>query len=510
MRSYQRSKRGASLALVAACAAGLMVLIFGCFQIAMLFSGARDVRNSIDACALNVSKRSVEMRVAPTPDFADCADSTGGIGLANVNRVWGKALLETANEIAMRSENVASQASTDNVNLAFENAQGINDSLYGTLADGRNLARFFSDLATNRTIGLPGSNSISASTNDTWHTARIDRGAESNLAFAPQQFPPGARVSPPNSSHNGHALFSGYTPFSVGDKQFYFVSFRANEMPHLISDSYFEQNRIDKDAVAGISNAIPNSFSVRGTTNGTSTLTATAYAAANPQKEYFLSIPHAFVSIRFSNVARWFVNGAKVNETTYGFTTETQWGAKLIPLRCEGKLNGYASLGNEYKGGSLWQALTVLPGDPSAALAKLVQRVQEIDPTFTEGQLRSLLQKQSLLPSVGTYLIYPIYKSADASFPDVNIDIAGAGNQKSAWLLAASRPDGLPKKVLTQEGERDVPNSDWQMIIGGHCSPGDHYTITKAQLDWQAGTGYTQHLGELRINHTTDCFFSAN
>src|SRR5690606_22258428 len=93
----KRNKHGVSLAFVGLCAVLLIVLVFMGFQYSMLLGGSRQVRNSVDAAVLNVSKRLPESKVATIPLYKDCADSTGQVGLSNINRVWGKAMLVAAN-----------------------------------------------------------------------------------------------------------------------------------------------------------------------------------------------------------------------------------------------------------------------------------------------------------------------------------------------------------------------------------------------------------------------------
>src|ERR1700722_5511612 len=89
----QRTAGGASLFLVILSAFGLIVLVWGVFQVYLVLGGSREVRNSVDAGALNLSKRIFELRVPVDPNYQDVADSNGQIGMSNINRVWGKAYL---------------------------------------------------------------------------------------------------------------------------------------------------------------------------------------------------------------------------------------------------------------------------------------------------------------------------------------------------------------------------------------------------------------------------------
>ena len=57
-RNFVRAKRGASIILIAAFAVLLIVAVFIAFKFIMLMGGSNEVRNAVDAAALNVSKSS--------------------------------------------------------------------------------------------------------------------------------------------------------------------------------------------------------------------------------------------------------------------------------------------------------------------------------------------------------------------------------------------------------------------------------------------------------------------
>jgi hypothetical protein len=106
-----RGNKGASLGLIAMGALLVIIAIFAAFQLALYMGGSRELRNSVDAAALNVSKRMIEVKVKPDPMYNDIADSTGNVGLMNINRLWAKAYLINANQEAMQKEGYSSSDS---------------------------------------------------------------------------------------------------------------------------------------------------------------------------------------------------------------------------------------------------------------------------------------------------------------------------------------------------------------------------------------------------------------
>ncbi len=514
MKKAKRNNRGASIALVVAFAFMLVVALVGAFQIIMLLGGTDELRNGVDAAALNVSKKAIEVKVPPTPDFADCADTSGGISLANINRIWAKAYLINANVEAMTAEGNSTAQAAGNADNAYESAQQINNGLLNELTSKFTLGRNFDLLASNRSLKMLGSNAQLTSTFDNaWPTAMINRGGQSNISYSPNQIPPASTSKVNAVALANKTYLQGYAPFTVNGKTLCFVPFPNNEMPHLISARIFQGNRSDKNPIPAANNPLPNAFSGYGTSNALpNAQTAISFASANPQRQYNLAIPYSFLLIQLNNTANWYVNGKQINQTNYGFAPETQWGAKNAKLPCGGTLNGYASLGNEYKIASLWQVLNSLNGDPTPALMKLLQRIQEIKPDFTYGDLQGLLQKQALMPAQNKYIIYPAYQNPDATNPSMQI-VSDIGVMPP-WLQKALRAEGMMMPIVNETGQRDFPNYDWQEILPGSkgqpCTPGEHYAELSGVLSWQPGSGYTQCLGELRIQHTTDCYFSAN
>ncbi len=193
---------------------------------------------------------------------------------------------------------------------------------------------------------------------------------------------------------------AGYIPMKANGKDFTFATFHQGEMPHLISDGYFEKNRGDTHPIAEARNPVPNAFKESGSvTSSQNVLAAAAAAVANPMHRYNIAIPHSYVAISFSSRAQWIVEGKTLSVTPYS-TPATQWGVKQyqLPQPNGGKLDGYASLGNEYKRGNLYAVFTALPGDHNTPLKLMLQRVQEISPNYTLAQLIGLLQSAPYQP----------------------------------------------------------------------------------------------------------------
>jgi hypothetical protein len=511
-RAGQRSATGASLALVAAFSGVLILCILAAYGLANLFGASEEARNGVDAGALNLANKSVAVKTPAQGVFTDCADTSGGIGLTNINRVWGKALIVNANVQSMQNSGQAGGLAQANAQSAFSGAQSINDALFQALTDSVTTSGLFNNMAARRGAKmLSGSKTLVASTKNSWPIAALNRGGASNLTMKTNQIPANANIA---ITPVGGVYAPGYQPIQVDNKPFYFVAFPVGERPHLVSGSVFQLNRIDAAPVGGVKNPIPNGFSASGSVEGAQAgVASNAFAVANPQRQYQLSIPHAYISIQLTNTAQWMVGGKKLSETQYGLVPETQWGVKMYQLKNKAMLNGYASLGNEYAENkvtkltpSLWNVLTSLPGDYNVVLQQMTQRLQEISPAFSQAQLENLLIKQRIVPNATRYLIYPTFANKDETNPTFQITAVNGAAQLPAWLAAVYVADGTEKPLVTEGAQRDVPNFDWQTVEGGQG--GAHYADLTGTLNWEPDSGYNQCLGQLRIAHTTECFFA--
>ncbi|HIN65612.1 MAG TPA: hypothetical protein EYM95_13300 [Candidatus Obscuribacterales bacterium] len=495
-RKQMRTERGVSLVLVVVSAGFLIILVFIAFQFYTLNSGSREVRNAVDAAALNVSKQVAKLKVPISDQFADVADKGGLVGMSNINRVWGKAYLINANAEAIQKEGLANSYTTQNADQAYRIAQQSNDALVETVTCKQKLDTFFNDIANIRRAKLLGSNSeLKTVDGPGWDVAMVDRGAPSNLKFDEKQIPKGAAVAPSNGGH-----VRGYTPFNANNKNFTFASFVPNEMPHLTTDSNFNSNDARSNPLNG--NPVPNAFRANGINLGTkASLSASASSVANPMHEYRLAIPHAFIKINMENMAYWKVKDKMAGKPTpYGFEPKTVFGIKGYELKNNRILNGYASLGNEYKSGTLLGSMNALPGNHQEQYERMLQRIKEIKHDYTMGELMGMLQK---VPPAPAYIIYPVYSSQDKTDP--KIKIAPYDPQQplpEAWMNSPIMFDGIDKLIVDEHEQRDEPNYCWPQIIGGNPDC-EKYTQVSGKVMWAPGTGFGPCLGILKISRTT-------
>ncbi|HEY9731862.1 MAG TPA: hypothetical protein V6C89_08115 [Drouetiella sp.] len=529
-RKKHRNARGASIILVALCAIGLIALIWGAFQVMVVMGGSREVRNAVDTAVLNVGKHAVDVTTATSPAFSDVANSNGGVTISNLCRIWGKAFIINANAVDMQNEGTATTDTQKSAQTAYTIAQQTNNSLSAQLQDKMTFQQHFNSIAQNAPTKLLGQNAVvqGSQSNSTWSTAMMDKGSQSNLYFNPNQLPPGCGASYSDVKCGNNSFFRGYTEMTVNGRDFYLPSFRNGEMPHLISANAFKKNVTNQ---MGSSSPIPNAFQESGVVSeGTTTLTANACAQANPQRQWGLAIPRSFVSIVFSNLSRWYLDkdvrtGQWILRKVipYGTTPgQTIWGLKQVSLRppppanppngIGGKMDGYASLGNEYKIGNAWDIFNALPGDHQTPLNKMVQRVREIDPNFTMGRLQSLMQSVKIpatdQPTV-QLIIYPKYSGPDWTNPTMQIAVAGFG-QTPGWISYPIYFDGSAINVLTETPEQDEPNTCWDNVIGGTSPSCYHHTEFTGNVIWQPGTGMYQCLGELRVARVTNIYFTSD
>src|SRR5581483_1113978 len=122
---------------------------------------------------------------------------------------------------------------------------------------------------------------------------------------------------------------AGYQPYKLNNKEYSFVSFSKGEMPHLVSDQLFLKNCVDLRSSARhnrISGTpVSNAFMATGIIEGpTGSLRASASGLANPQRQFTLAIPYAYITIQLRNRAKWYFENKFVHETAYDNHPEVQ------------------------------------------------------------------------------------------------------------------------------------------------------------------------------------------
>lgn len=486
--------------MIAGAAFLLAGLIYLGFQYALLTGGSREVRNGVDAAVLNLSKRICDVKVKPS-SYVDCADSSGLVGVSNINRVWGKAYLISANVDEMTMENVSTGEAVRAASSAYDDAQAVNDELRATITNKQTLDTLFKHLGNKRGAPLIGAQGLTTNAETLYPNALVDRGAESNLSFNPAGLPRGA--NPPKLCFGEKNYLPGYQTFSANNRKFCFTPFRIGETPHLIADSNFSQNRSDSHPLGDFATPIPNAFQGTGTAFGSGTaLAAAASAVVNPMQQYQMTIPHAFIRITFSAISKWTIDDKEVRPPIpYNANSGKVTGIKDYRLKNTNRLlTGWANLGTELKKPTLMAVLTAVPGDKEAALQRLVQRGQEIDPSFSMGQLQNLLNKQKTDPTVKSYYLFPRYSSPDRTDP--TLDMGSAAGGLPDWLATQATAEGADKEVVKEtDPHRDYENTFVYIINGSPDCP-KWLEITGTWV-WRPGTGASQCLGTLYVNRLT-------
>lgn len=498
-----RNQRGAALSLIIISAVLLVLLIYLGFQYCMVNGGSREVRNGVDASVLNISKRITDVKVAPSSAYSDCADSTGMIGLSNINRVWGKAYLISANIDEMKEDGVSTNDAIGAGEAAYQMAEDVSRSLRDELMDRTVLNGLFSNMASQRRVPMLGDATIQHPSNLTsYPVAMVDRGAESNLSFDASALPKNAKV---NQVNLGNANFiQGYTPFKANSKTFCFTAFRLGETPHLIADSYFNSNRADSHPIADCDTAVPNAFQGNGVAGGTAiALGATASAVANPQRQYQMAVPHAFLRIKFKNQSIWTVDDKVWNTMPYGSKPEKIWGIRDRKLKDGRTINGWATLGSEYNKPNLWAVINAVPGDHNPAMQKLLQRAKEIQPGFTNEKLQALFNKQEPDPQKLTYYIFPRYNTEDLTDP--TLDIAPDGNGLPDWLASAASAEAEDRDIVKEQVLTDNENAT--VLITGNPPDCPKWMEISGVMKWRPGTGMGQCLGTLYVDRLTTVLY---
>ncbi len=505
----KRKARGASIGLVVAAALLIIVAIIAGFKFMMYLGGSQELRNSVDAAALNVSKRAVENKVpcGVGSGYDDVADSTGNAGLTNINRVIGKAYLINANEEAMKaSGNDTNGQGAGDAQQAMQQAQTILGNLYSVLNSKDAADVHFKQISQGKPAKLLGQEgAVTTDKNGEWAVAWVYRGEESNLQVDKMALPVNANPNLIQMKDSSYYM-QGYNPMKANNEKFCFTTFHVGEAPHLISATAFQQAQTP---VAEAQNPIPNAFKEAGQINGQLSLTATACAVANPMRKYYMAIPHSFVSISIENTAKWMVQGGLYAVTQYNYETGKVWQVKKYKIQKPGKgvEDGYATLGQEYQPPTLWHAIhDALPGDHTIVVNTLLQRIREFCPNYTAQNLQALLAATPLSPTNTLWYIYPTYKQPDLSDPTVVCVPATAG--VPGWMSQPrSGPDGTAKPIMIEQAENG-PNTCFSTIIGPY--PTDkHFTSETGTINWTPGTGATQGLGNLNISRVTTVTFTA-
>ncbi|HEY9731048.1 MAG TPA: hypothetical protein V6C89_04000 [Drouetiella sp.] len=518
MHSSLRKSRGSTLGLVAMCAFLVIIALVAGFQMMVYFGSSQELKNSVDAGSLNVAMRASEIRV-PAPregGYDDVADCNGRVGISNINRVWGKAYLISANSQDMSATGYSNGAVADSANSAYRLATRLNDQLYNALTSGASADVHFNQMAGAKPAKLLKTGGDVSSNHDTeWSTACMYPGEESNISFDPPSLPPGAR--PNQIKMNDKIYLQGYNVMEADGRKFIFTTFHSNEAPHLITVGTFEKAK--NGSITSATTPIPNAFKTAGQINGKLALNAAAAAVANPMLTYQLQLPRAFVEVVITNQATGQVQGTPLRPVWYSPSTgQRLMTPKNIDLKPpgKGKLTAYGILGQEYTDLTLWGAIYALPGDKSAVMTKFLQRIREMRPGYTDTQLKKLLQKIPM-PSDAAKLHAYIYCNdgcnAAGTLPELQYAMTwedDSGDEHSTGLpsfIPGAVAEGSSKDVGTEQDGANGHNTAYSTILGPY--PTDIHSASEwGTVSWQPGTGFLNNLGVMTIARTTNLNFT--
>ncbi len=515
-RKRVRTKRGSTLGLVAMCALLIIIALGAAFQLMIWLGGSQELKNSVDAGSLNVAMRATEIRV-PAPregGYDDVADCNGRVGLSNINRVWGKAYLINANGDDMAKGGYATPLSASATKSAYNLAVRLNDQLYNALTSGASSDVHFNQMSSSKPAKLLKSGGNVSSSHDTdWSTACMYPGEESNITFDPGSLPPGTQ--PNQIKMNDKIYLQGYNGMDADGRKFCFTTFHSNEAPHLITVGTFENAK--NSAINSATTPIPNAFKTAGQLSGNLSLNAAAAAVANPMLTYQLQLPRSFVEVEIVNQAAAVVQGTVLENKVYSASTgRTTYKPRNYDLRApgEGKLTAYGLLGQEYTDPTLWGGIHAIQGDKTVALPKLLQRIREMRPGYTDEQFKKLLRKIPMPDTAAKYHAF-IYCNdgcnATGELPPLSYGLIyenDDGNETIVnmpkWIPivgAEELAEGLEIKIAEEYDDKQL-NKAFSTIIGPY--PTDiHGASETGVVKWKPGTGFQNNLGVLSIHRQT-------
>lgn len=532
-----RGSGGATLVLVAAVGSVLALVVGGLFLLAMILGGGRENSNATDAGALNLGKKvftddAFKIK-RDRSAFIDVADKNGEFGLANINSVWGRALLAQANATFMQEEGLAGD-SIEHANRLFAEVDSINEELSLRLDDRRRKAPVFEELAQQNSLRMLGPAVRIRASNDenhSWESSFMNRGLPSNIEV------PSKDLLPSDALYESLALaegrIPGYKALRVGTKSFCFVPFAPDERTHLVSRDEFKANTIAQRPIDGADwrTPIANAYACEGTCTDNLNLQhrSVACVLTNPQKQYKLSMPHSFIHIKLErNEAKWMFNSpdpriggfdvALVEKETHypnklsptnksgegGSALDGDLKANLLPLGREYTLNptlDKAIFGSDLEGGESRKL-------EKALLTRINQMVSKLGKKYSAADLHSLLSGAGNAAEMqdGNEQDYYIY-SADGS--DLSVSRKADALARAPWLasLIAHEADGREANAYARLSSDLILPPGIVMI---DPLPGANIVVppfgrmhVEINDKWQPGSGYDGCLGQLRVCHKT-------
>lgn len=566
-----RAQRGSMMILIIGFTFFFIILAVGVVQIMLILGGSHEVQDAVDAGTLNVGKKSVLITTktgsgignqignmlgnilgkaapglngalggvgggigggigsilnsalgsmgGPESQFNDVLDDNASVGLTNINRVWGKALLAAMNNKQMHDANLATGESDAHVESLYSGAKSISDRLADQLNQPKNHFNYFAELSRRSTTRMSTDNAKAQVIPDikgNWETACMDRGEESNLIIEQSQLPEGFKADDPNFAKkcdDGKIRFKGYTPINVGGKDFPLVSFMTKTQPHLVSQKTFSDNLLKTKPMSFWPKPIPNAFSCQGRLSDPNKpdkneQRARSFVISNPQKDFQAQFPHGFLKIQVDDCDliwnQWPVPG-EVGKDSYGAYPLQQKSHTFIIFGL-GTMDVQAYVGNEFVPPTLDKALNAFYGDTDEIKKNMVQRIAQIKPGYTVDDLDKMLGSTFMFPSDKEFFIFPDSKG---EIRTMTRTFAMANNV--LWLpLSDNEPDGKETEMGDDQSLPMIPNfCTWQTKSVLGLSGGAAIAIAEGKFFWQPGSGWNGCLGKVRIKRKTTVYANA-
>lgn len=350
---YNRNDRGTFVALSASLTLAFVAAIGVAFVfIAMIIGGGRELQHAVDSGVLNIAKQVLFNPSVKLSDVSDAARQFQGLGdgdakdqinLNNINRVWAQAMLIGMNVAHMEETGTATAVAQQHADAMHKTAEECSAKLAAELEKDSQLTGYLEQLigkGKGNSVRLLNYDSASAPDRDTpWLVSYGDRQGPSNVSIEPWQMKITGESSsskdalfPYNKSDHalpghdkndnrrnddqgrGQFYLDGYTSIAIGrqnKRHYYFVPLWPQKLPHLVSHSYFEDNK-QKPELAGINlqAIVPNMFEGKAKaladTHKTGSKQApvlhlAAWAQAKPMNKGFkAAIPRGWIKIENS------------------------------------------------------------------------------------------------------------------------------------------------------------------------------------------------------------------
>jgi hypothetical protein len=260
-----RRKNGAVLSLTVACVLVIIVIGVGCYLLAKLIGGGREVANATDSGTLNVAKQAIlDPSVPAAGDFMLLGQGNNSkISLLNYNRAVAQTLL-----VALNAQDEGTPQALSNAKNLLTKLNAIGTALTAGLENNSKMAPYFNaaSLANNtKMVGGTADNFQSSQ----YKTASMKVGQSTNVYFDMASFPTGGSA-PKGLEVTGNSIvpgvqglgnyMAGYLGFTVpGVGTIYGVPVMPAQNPHLVALSDFNS------AGATFPNTPPNSFKAGST-----------------------------------------------------------------------------------------------------------------------------------------------------------------------------------------------------------------------------------------------------